>query len=933
MKTRIAAASFNAALASIILSACSANGGPGTSTTTLIAATPLAAAVSLSVSPHTLNVGDTAVATWSTQNASACTSTGAWTGSMALSNNAGQTLGPFSQAGTYTFGANCTGPGGSGVASQTITVGTVPAPGIQFQLSPAAIKPGDSATLTWSSTNTTSCTGTGGTGSDGWAATQPGSNVSGFNTGAITTPGTYTYNLSCDGAGGSSQESRVLSVDASAPAAPPTVSINAQPAFLPPGQSTTLSWSTSNATSCTASGGTGSDGWSGSRPVSSNATSMGPLNTVGSYSYTLSCTGAGGTASKSIAVVVSNNPLPPPVTVSIDVAPLQIVAGESANLSWTSTNADTCLATGSWSGAQQLMGSAVSTGTLTTPGNYSFTLACSGSGGTASATAVASLTVKPAASAIALFSAIPSAILTGQSVVLSWVTTDATSCTASGGSGADAWTGTVPASSLATSIGPLNTPGNYVYTLTCTGPGGTSAPRTANVSVSSSPAAPLITAFTALQANLLIGQSTTLVWSSIGASTCTASGGTGSDGWSGTQPTTGVGLVVGPAISSGPVVYTLICTGPGGTTAPATVTVNVSALPIAPSVLTFLAIPSTVQAGQSTILSWTSAGATSCTASGGTGTDGWGGTVGIASAATVVGPLTSVGTVTYTLTCTGPGGSSTPSSANVTVNAALPGQPTVTLTANNTNPAQIQPGQSVTLKWSSTNATSCTASGGALGDGWAGSRPTSSTGVTVGPITTPGIYAYALTCSGPGGSGSSIVALTVIASLSADCGVGSPTTYLVAPAASASSAVQGLCLVGCGVTNLGNVTDAVPTNYATMSVAVGVAATVSVKVKDNTTTYPAGRNVGFLLADPNSLLSLSLLQNVHVTTLLQGSVQETAGIDNLLQIKALGLLNDPNAGFVEFQTTKPFDSVRVDAGSLVSALSRFRVYGACVSLQ
>lgn len=932
MTAKIASRLFSAAWVALLLSACSANSGPGTSTTTVIPATPQAAAVSLSVSPHSLKVGDTAIATWATQNASECTATGAWSGALALSNEAGQTLGPFAQSGTYTFGVNCKGPGGSGVANQTITVGVVPAPGIQFNLSPTAIKPGDSATITWSSTNTTGCTGTGGTGSDGWAGAHPSAEVEGFNTGAITTAGDYTYNLSCEGAGGSAEESRVLTVSASAPAAPPTVSFTAQPAFLQPGQSSTFSWTASNATSCTASGGTGTDGWQGTRPVSSTASSIGPLNVVGNYSYTLTCSGDGGSASKSIVLVVSSSPLPPPVTVSIDVSPVQIVAGSSANLSWTSANADTCLASGSWSGPQALMGSAVSTGTLSTPGVYSFTLSCSGSGGTASSTAVTSLTVKPAAASIATLSATPSTLQTGQSVTLSWTTSDATSCTASGGSGADAWSGTVPVSSAGMSIGPLNA-GNYVYTLTCTGPGGASAPRSVNVTVSNSPAAPLITVFTTLQTDILVGQSTTLIWSSIGATTCTASGGTGSDGWGGAVATTGVGLVVGPIGAAGSVVYTLTCTGPGGTSAPTSVTIHVSALPIAATITTFTAAPVTVQSGQSTSLSWSSSGATSCTAGGGSGSDGWSGAVGVASASTVVGPLTAAGTVTYSLTCSGPGGSSSPSTVDVTVNAAVPGQPTVTLNANNSNPAQIQPGQSVTLKWSSTNATSCTASGGAPGDGWSGSRPISSTGVSVGPIATPGVYSYTLTCSGAGGSGSSTVALTVISSLSADCGIGEPSTYLLAPAASASSAVQGICLVGCGVSNLGNVTDANVTNYATLSVAVGVAATVSLKVKDNTTRYPAGRKAGFLMADPNALLSLSLLQNVRMVTLLQGSVQETAGIGDVLELKALGLLNDPNAGFVEFKTTKPFDSVRVDAGSLASVLSRFRVYGACVSLQ
>jgi hypothetical protein len=57
----------------------------------------------------------------------------------------------------------------------------------------------------------------------------------------------------------------------------------------------------------------------------------------------------------------------------------------------------------------------------------------------------------------------------------------------------------------------------------------------------------------------------------------------------------------------------------------------------------------------------------------------------------------------------------------------------------------IASGQSVKLSWTSTNATGCTAS-----DGWSGSQPTSSTGVTEGPLTAT--TKFTLVCNGPGGA-------------------------------------------------------------------------------------------------------------------------------------------------------------------------------------
>lgn len=63
------------------------------------------------------------------------------------------------------------------------------------------------------------------------------------------------------------------------------------------GESTTLSWSSSGATSCTASGA-----WSGGEPLSGSF-KVTPAG-AGAFTYTLSCSGAGGTTSKSVTLSV-----------------------------------------------------------------------------------------------------------------------------------------------------------------------------------------------------------------------------------------------------------------------------------------------------------------------------------------------------------------------------------------------------------------------------------------------------------------------------------------------------------------------------------------------------------------------------------------------------------------------------------------------------
>jgi hypothetical protein len=88
--------------------------------------------------------------------------------------------------------------------------------------------------------------------------------------------------------------------------------------------------------------------------------------------------------------------------------------------------------------------------------------------------------------------------------------------------------------------------------------------------------------------------------------------------------------------------------------------------------------------------------------------------------------------------------------------------PTVTLTSSATS---VTVGAAVTLTWSSTNATSCTASGGT---GWTGSEATSGTlAVAVSASET-----LSLTCTGAGGSASQSVSVKATAAPSSSSGGG-----------------------------------------------------------------------------------------------------------------------------------------------------------------
>ena len=166
------------------------------------------------------------------------------------------------------------------------------APTVNLSANPTSIQTGGSTTVAWSSTNTTSCVASG-----AWSGSQP---LSGQTT--ISPPSTATYTLTCSGAGGSTAKSVTVSVAAASPA--PTVSLSADPTSIQAGGSATIAWSSTNATSCAASGA-----WSGSRALSGQTT-MSPSSTS---TYTLACSGTGGTASQSVTINV-NAAAPPPST-------------------------------------------------------------------------------------------------------------------------------------------------------------------------------------------------------------------------------------------------------------------------------------------------------------------------------------------------------------------------------------------------------------------------------------------------------------------------------------------------------------------------------------------------------------------------------------------------------------------------------------------
>jgi uncharacterized cupredoxin-like copper-binding protein len=304
------------------------------------------------------------------------------------------------------------------------------------------------------------------------------------------------------------------------------------------------------------------------------------------------------------------------------------------------------------------------------------------------------------------FTGNPLTIASGGSSTLSW-TTGGSSVTIDNGLGSRPANGSVSVSPAATTT----------YTLTVNGTADAS-PRTGQVTitVSQQPTATL----GANPTTIAQGASSTLTWSTTNATTITIDNGVGSKPASGTAS-------VSPSVTT---TYTLTATGTGGTT---TKTATVTVVP--PPTVTFTAIPSTVNPGQGSTLSWTTTNATNVSIDNGLGSQPLNGSASVLPSQTT----------TYMLTATGTGGTTT-RQVTVTVSSG----PTLTFTAS---PSTINAGQSTTLTWTTTNATNVSIDNGI------GLRPANGS-LVVAPLTST---VYVMIATGPGGTASAEARVTVIA--------------------------------------------------------------------------------------------------------------------------------------------------------------------------
>ena len=477
---------------------------------------------------------------------------------------------------------------------------------------------------------------------------------------------------------------------------------------IDPGQTATLTWRTTNATSVTISGISGGFSYDGSTTVRPSRTTT----------YTLTATRSGRSVTRRVTVTVSGTGTSTGIVNRFTANPTTIAEGNSAVLEWMTTGAKTLAITGGSEpvdASDKPAGNAVVMPTTTT----TYTLTATGESGTPPVVRTVTITVIPQAIVHSFgfteTSEAPNdAIYEGEAATLAWTTSHATSIIIDNGVSVSATSGTV-------TVRPAQT---TTYTLTAVWVGGVvQATNTVTINVVERPTIN----FTADPVSVASGGTSTLTWSTSGADSVALT-----DNDSSTDDATlyaGLGASDSKDVTpTRTTTYTLTVTWGGGTLA-SQVTVRVGSGTTAPRILSFTANPRIIIEGNETVLEWTTSNATKVTISDVTGA------LAVAAGRAVVSPSE---TTTYTLTATGASGT-TPVTRTVTVTVH---QVPVIVSFVAEEIPDTPGGETYKLSWTTLHATRVTIDNGVSASAANGS-------VTVRPWTDT---TYKLTASGPGGA-------------------------------------------------------------------------------------------------------------------------------------------------------------------------------------
>jgi len=640
---------------------------------------------------------------------------------------------------TFTTGnitSNCT-------VNASFNADQTPLPTVNLTANPASIQFGETSVLEWHSTDATYCS----------ASWNNSNTISGTKT--VYPSITTTYSITCTGNGGNATDTaRVTVIQENKP----TVNLLADNQNVSYGNSTTLRWTTTNnPTICTASGD-----WSGNKNISGGSQSTGNLYSTATYN--IACSNSSGSGYDSITINVGSQP-PSPVNggwsawssqstqcgysgVQTRTCTNPAPANGGAYCSGPSTKSYTNSACSypvnggwsDWSTRDYSCGtSGTQTRTCTNPAPANGGAYCSGPSTqsyTNQACSVSNPTVNISASDISLDD--------GDSTSVTWYSTNATTCYASGGS--NGWSGSKGTSGSFFTGGLHN---STTYNITCSNSTG-SANDSVTVYVDDNNSNGNVSVNLRVDDSRVdYDDSTTVRWSSNDADYCRASSGT--NGWSGSKGTSG-SFYTGRLTDT--TTYRITCYDDNGDSEDDSVTVYVddeNNNDQRPTVDLTVDNANPIYNG-STYVRWYSNDATSCTASG--GINSWSGTKSL-SGSFYTGALTY--NTTFYITCRNNSGSATDSLTiypNRQIVPPVNNQPTVVIYADSTNLAY---NGATSVRWGTVNATSCSASNGSIG--WAGAKSIGPGSFYTGSLTSS--RTYTITCNNNVGSSTDSVTVNV----------------------------------------------------------------------------------------------------------------------------------------------------------------------------
>ena len=383
--------------------------------------------IKFEVSPSSISSGGAAILAWEVENASSISID---PGIPSAPSTGAEKITP---ATTTTYILTASNKYGSTRSTVLLTVGGTsgfpPTPASvtpvinSFSAAPSSMTAGNTAVLTWSTTNAT-------------GARINGADVAVNGSQAVNPSSTTTYLL--EATNGSNSTSFSTMVVVTSPATPPPASISlptilsftASPSSVTLGGSTTLNWNTLNATSASITG-------FGAVPVSGSLS----VNTTGTGNITfyLTATNSAGSSNASTTISVGSAS-PPPATGSPPIAalyvyPSSITSGNAATLSWTTSGASYIAID---NGVKNLVGVTGASGSISVFPTFTttYTLTATNAYGNTYDSKVFVVAAAPPPSGsipVAALYLSQSSIPSGGSATLSWATSGATSITIDNG--------------------------------------------------------------------------------------------------------------------------------------------------------------------------------------------------------------------------------------------------------------------------------------------------------------------------------------------------------------------------------------------------------------------------------------------------------------------------------------------------------------------